>query len=63
MVDTPKFYSINNENAIFERIVRVDNTVANFKPVCPIYINQVKFGRNITKHFLDKSKFVVITAS
>lgn len=63
MVDTPKFYSINNENAIFERIVRVDNTVANFKPVCPIYINQVKFGRNITKHFLDKSKFVVMAVA
>ena len=63
MVDTPKFYSINNENTMFERIVRVDNTVANFKPVCPIYINQVKFGRNITKHFLDKSKFVVMAVA
>ena len=58
MIDTPKFYP-NNDNTI-ERIVHVDNTVSNFKPVSPIYINQVKFGKNITNHFLDKSKFIVM---
>ena len=63
MVDTPKFYSINDENTISKRIVSVDKTVCNFKPVCPIYINQVKFGKNITKHFLDKSKFVVMAVA
>ena len=61
MIDTPKFYS-NNDNTI-QRIVRVDNTVSNFKPVCPIYINQVKFGKNITNHFLDKSKFIVMAVA
>ena len=63
MVDTPKFYSINDENTISKRIVSVGKTVCNFKPVCPIYINQVKFGKNITKHFLDKSKFVVMAVA